>query len=96
VKQYLIRLEGIGNPCPNHAAVYTEKDLEAEGGTNEFIQEGIHVIEYSAFQAELKKRDVLIAALESGIKWCKENQGYGIAVACDTLLNDVVKFREGK
>ena len=56
-REFWITRDAVSKPCPRHAAVYTRQDLEAEGGTNEFIESGIHVISYDAFEAMRKERD---------------------------------------
>lgn len=55
MSKYYIRPEGISKPCPYHAAVYTEQDLEL-AENKEFILEGVHV--WDAFEiANLREQN---------------------------------------
>lgn len=70
-REFWIRTEGISKPCTLHAAVYTKQDLEAEGGSNEFIEEGVHVIEYHAYEKvcqELKSYKDHLELFEASIR----------------------------
>ncbi len=93
-REFWIRPEGISKPCVYHAAVYTEQDLAAEGGTNEFIQAGINVIEKSAydelFEQVMKWRESLLAlklAIASeGHRW----GGFKLSVPLEKRFSDMV------
>lgn len=69
---FWIRPEGISKVCRYFPAVYTEVDLKY--ATNrEFVLEGIHVIEYSAYQVLQKENDEL-KSLAKQLCWSLINE----------------------
>ena len=61
------------------------------------IEVGVKKIsEVSTLETQLNAALGLLDKLEVGIKWCKDNQRFGINTACEDLQNQITQFKSGK